>query len=194
MATGGEEHGARASALTRQVIARAARELFERDGYAATSVRAIAANAGIDPALVIRYFGSKERLFIEVMTIAGQPGRDIEGPLDALGARLASFVLNPGYVSVRRSYAALVRASDSSAVRKSLSEAAAELFVNRLADRLPGRDAALRAQLISAQLGGVMLSWSALSDEWSSDASRERAIELLGAAIQALVDDPADAT
>ncbi len=47
----------------KDAIARVAGRLFAERGFTATSVRAIAAGAGVDPALVIRHFGSKEALF-----------------------------------------------------------------------------------------------------------------------------------
>jgi AcrR family transcriptional regulator len=66
---------------TRAAILEAARELFATEGYERTTVRDIAARASIDPALVIRYFGSKEALFVRAADIelrmpdlAGAPG------------------------------------------------------------------------------------------------------------------------
>jgi AcrR family transcriptional regulator len=53
----------RKSDRTRAAILNAARAEFAERGYEAATVRAIAAAAGIDPAMVIRYFGSKEALF-----------------------------------------------------------------------------------------------------------------------------------
>lgn len=54
------------SLRTRKSIEDAARTLFARDGYDGTTVRDIAARAAIDPAMVIRYFGSKDALFARV--------------------------------------------------------------------------------------------------------------------------------
>lgn len=50
-------------ATTRTLIQEAARQRFAADGYAKATIRAIAADAGVDPALVMRYFGTKEALF-----------------------------------------------------------------------------------------------------------------------------------
>ena len=58
-----EETRIRRSDITRRTILAAARERFASDGYERTTIRAIAADAGIDPAMVMRYYGSKERLF-----------------------------------------------------------------------------------------------------------------------------------
>ena len=54
---------ARKSERTRAAILKAAQELFAELGYARTTVRDIAARAAIDPAMVMRYFGSKDALF-----------------------------------------------------------------------------------------------------------------------------------
>ena len=53
----------RNAAQTRDDILRAARARFGSDGYDRTTIRTVAADVGIDPALVIRYFGSKQDLF-----------------------------------------------------------------------------------------------------------------------------------
>ena len=54
------------SIRTRQAIQDAARELFASNGFERTTVREIGARAGIDPAMIIRYFGGKEALFAAV--------------------------------------------------------------------------------------------------------------------------------
>ena len=55
---------ARRSDRTRAAILAAARERFAADGYAKATIRAIAAQAGIDPSMVMRYYGSKEKLLV----------------------------------------------------------------------------------------------------------------------------------
>ena len=54
---------------TKATILRAARDRFAADGYERTTIRAVAADAAIDPSMVMRYFGSKERLFDAALTI-----------------------------------------------------------------------------------------------------------------------------
>jgi AcrR family transcriptional regulator len=53
----------RSSTETKAMIRKAARERFAADGYDRATIRAIAADAGIDPSMVMRYFGSKQKLF-----------------------------------------------------------------------------------------------------------------------------------
>ena len=60
---------ARKSERTRGAILKAAQELFAELGYARTTVRDIAARAAIDPAMVMRYFGSKDALFARATAI-----------------------------------------------------------------------------------------------------------------------------
>lgn len=54
------------SIRTREAIEEAARELFSINGFDRTTVRDIGARAGIDPSMIIRYFGSKDALFAHV--------------------------------------------------------------------------------------------------------------------------------
>jgi AcrR family transcriptional regulator len=82
----------RGSPDTRAAILEAARTLFAERGFAGTSVRAIAAAAGVDPALVHHYFGSKDDLFIAALQIPVDPrallaGVAAEGA-DGAGERL----------------------------------------------------------------------------------------------------------
>lgn len=64
------EPGPRRSAeATKAAILRSARDRFAAQGYERTTIRAVAADAGIDPSMVMRYFGSKEGLFDAALAI-----------------------------------------------------------------------------------------------------------------------------
>jgi len=78
-----DPHGRRADVL------RAARRLFAKNGYAQTSIRAIAAEADVNHALVVTYFGGKEALFMEAVGRFEIPQNLLEGSLDGMGARIA---------------------------------------------------------------------------------------------------------
>jgi AcrR family transcriptional regulator len=60
---------------TRAAILAAARSAFAARGYDAVSVRAVAREAGVDPALVHRFYGSKEELFVAAMELPLSPGQ-----------------------------------------------------------------------------------------------------------------------
>src|SRR5215831_2561701 len=82
---------------TREQIAVAARSLFAELGYERTSFRKIAASAGVDPALVVHFYGSKEELFRQVMALppalADALARLADGPSETVGRRLAEVVI-----------------------------------------------------------------------------------------------------
>jgi AcrR family transcriptional regulator len=73
----------------RAAVLAAARRLFAARGYAQTSVRAIAAEADVNPALVVTYFGGKEALFLEAVGRFNLSDAALAGGIDGLGARLA---------------------------------------------------------------------------------------------------------
>jgi len=71
---------------TQERILCAARELFSRSGYDRTTIRAVAAAAKVDPALVMHYFGSKEELFGEAIRVDMEDV--VVGPEEELADRL----------------------------------------------------------------------------------------------------------
>src|SRR5690606_66362 len=81
----------------RQAILSAAREVFAERGFDAASMRAIATAAGVDPALIHHYFGSKDQLFLAAMNSPIDP-KEVVGQLwadgwDGFGERLIRFFL-----------------------------------------------------------------------------------------------------
>jgi AcrR family transcriptional regulator len=67
----------------------AARRLFAKNGYAQTSIRAIAAEADINHALVVTYFGGKEALFMAAVGRFQIPQDALLGDIEGMGARIA---------------------------------------------------------------------------------------------------------
>ncbi|MGV9880846.1 TetR/AcrR family transcriptional regulator [Streptomyces sp. NPDC003006] len=149
---------------TRDRILQAARDEFSERGYEKTSVRGIAKAAGVDPALVHHYFGTKEQVFEAAITVSFAPALEApaaveEGPLDGVGERLTRFILgvweNP---ATRAPLLAIVR----SAVNNDTAAAVfrrliATQLLGRIAHRLDLPDAELRAELAAAQLVGIAM-------------------------------------
>ncbi|MFE6615621.1 TetR family transcriptional regulator [Amycolatopsis sp. NPDC057786] len=77
---------------TREEILEAARRRFAEQGYDGATVRAIAADAGVNAALLHHFFGTKQRLFAASMNLPVDPGelvpRILEGPEEEIGERL----------------------------------------------------------------------------------------------------------
>jgi AcrR family transcriptional regulator len=169
--------------LTAELIRQAAADLFGRNGFAATSVREIARSAGVDPALVIRHFGSKEALFLVTLPATGYFDEVFDGPLQTLGERFTTFVLDRADGATLKVYTTLLRASDSPAVRQRFRDLMDLAFVEKLTDRLPGPDPVLRARLVAAQVGGLLSSLS-LSDDQFREHDRDTVVRIYGRAIQ----------
>src|SRR3954465_9496340 len=83
---------------TKAAIELAARRRFAALGYPRTTMRAIAADAGVDPRLITHFFGSKQALFVAVVDLPFEPEVAFEALLASgekdVGARLAGFVLD----------------------------------------------------------------------------------------------------
>jgi len=84
----------RDAARTRTAILAAARELFAQHGFGATTMRAVAAAAGVSPHLITRYFGGKEGLLLAATTVQLNPGGVLAGPRAGLGRRLADSIVD----------------------------------------------------------------------------------------------------
>jgi AcrR family transcriptional regulator len=110
---------------TKEAILAAARDAFAEKGFDGASIRYIATSAGVDPALVHHYFGTKDQLFLAAMQIPIDPGQIIPhvaaGGIDGLGERLVRTFLGIWDSPVGSAGVALLR----SAVRNDL---AARLF------------------------------------------------------------------
>src|SRR6059058_6399003 len=82
---------------TRDKILAAARARFGEEGYDGATIRGIASAAGVDPALVPHYFGSKEGVFLAAIEFPADPAefipRLLAPGLDGLGERLVTFFL-----------------------------------------------------------------------------------------------------
>lgn len=177
----------RNAAATRQALLDAARVCFMAEGYDQTGVRDIAASAGADPALVNRYFGSKEALFAEAVATKFDLSALFTGDRAALGARLARYVLQkkqPG--DEYDPLVALLRSASSDVAGPLLREALVEKFARPLAARLDGEDAALRAELIGSILLGMLAYRTVIGALGNGD--QERVVAHVGPLLQSLID------
>jgi AcrR family transcriptional regulator len=106
-------------------------------GYEQVGVRDIAARAGVDPALVNRYFGSKEGLFAEAVASKFDLSHLLDGDRATLGERLARYVLQKKSTGTNYDpLVALLRSSSSDVCSGMLRNAILEGFVRPLAARL----------------------------------------------------------
>jgi AcrR family transcriptional regulator len=175
---------------TRDRILKSARELFARNGIDNTSIRSIAASAGVDAALVHHYFGTKQQLFVAAIQIPIDPmlvlGPMRETPIDELGLRLPSLLLplwdselGSGIIATMRS---LLAGSDVSLIRSFLQEVIAAEIGPRVDD--PPGSGALRIQFVASQLVGVVMARYILELEPFRSLPVEQIAETIGPNLQ----------
>jgi AcrR family transcriptional regulator len=147
----------RSGAKTKARILAAARECFGADGYERATIRAIARQAQIDPSMVIRYFGSKEKLFASAVDFDLQLPDLSTTPRDQVGFVLARHLLerweNDWELKI------LLRAGITNEIA---AERMREIFAGQVGPaiaQLPGDPslAPVRAALVSSQVLGVAL-------------------------------------
>lgn len=146
---------------TRDAILAAARRQFAELGYDRTTLRSVAAEAGVDPALVVHFFGSKQRLFIAGVELPVDPGTVIHevtaAPRSETGARLAAVLLAAlEHPDVRDRWVGMIRAAASEPeAARMLREVLETRVFAPLAEALGVEDAPLRATLAGSQLVGL---------------------------------------
>lgn len=151
---------------TREAILAAAREVFAERGYDGASIRAIATSAGVDPALVHHYFGTKEQLFTATVQPPIDPATLIPkiiagGPVDELGERLVNAFLGVWEHPVSGpAFAAVLRGAFANRVSaKLLREFFAVQILRRALQNLgtiiDPAEVPLRANLVASQLFGL---------------------------------------
>jgi AcrR family transcriptional regulator len=159
------ESGARA-----QIAAAASRQFGQR-GYAQTTIRSIAAEAAVDPSLVIHYFGTKQRLLSEVIDLGFDPktivASIIDGPTTERGRRLAVFVVdllkNPRYGAA---FTALLHSATSEPHAAVLwRERIQQSVFLPLAQELEMDHPELRAALAATQTFGLVVTYHVLKME-----------------------------
>ena len=171
---------------TQSAIRAAAQRMFAERGYSGTPLRDIASEAGVDPAMIIRYFSSKEELFLTTMTLDASQFAVLDGPLDTLGEHFIDFVVGSGD-EVRGIFLALLRASGSEGVDSHLGQAHEDYFVAPLRGRLEGPDAELRARLAAALVGGLLYSLWVVGDEHLLATDHRELVRRYGGLLQELI-------
>ncbi|MGV0718977.1 TetR family transcriptional regulator [Mycolicibacterium sp. XJ662] len=175
---------------TRERILSTARDLFARNGFDKTSIRAIATGAKVDPALVHHYFGTKTQLFgaaiqtpIDPMEVIG-PLRQV--PVEQIGHTLPSLVLplwdseaGKGFIATLRSTLA---GGDVSLFRSFLQEVIVAEVGSRV-DNPPG-SGRIRVQFVASQLVGVVMARYILELEPFKSLPVEQIVDTIAPTLQ----------
>ncbi|WP_033289014.1 TetR/AcrR family transcriptional regulator [Amycolatopsis jejuensis] len=179
----------RSGAESKQRILDAARALFREHGYGGTTVRAVAAEAEVDPAMVFYFFGTKQGLFAEAvdMSTAVPPAIDalFAGSLDTLGERLVRTLVSNLDASDRAPLVTLTRSAtthDESATL--LREFIEREITGRLATLIATPDAEWRAGLVNVQILGLAVARYIARVEPLASASVEELVSRFGPVVQ----------
>lgn len=171
---------------TKQAILDAAITLFGETAYDQVGLREIAARAGVDVALIGRYFGSKDELFKTAITPSAVPKTPFPDDRSQFGEWMARRILSPrpevARMLIVHHSAANPRAAEI--VRRNILQ----LLINPIAEWLGGDDALLRASLIVSFLSGLRLNRDIAKIEDLTEADEEDFVRLVAPALQALAD------
>lgn len=175
---------------TREAIVAAARTRFAAHGYARSRIRDIAADAGVDPALVHYFFGTKAGLFAAAMALPFRPaevlGPLLEEGLDGLGERLVRRLLGIWDApESREPLVALARSvtghDPAAATMRGFVESE---IAGRIARALPAPDARLRASLVGSQVIGLVLARYVIGLAPLAKADHDELVAAVGPTLQ----------
>lgn len=179
---------------TREAILAAAREAFAEHGYDGASIRAIATGAGVDPALVHHYFGTKEQLFLATVGPPVDPSelipKLVSGGVDGLGRRLVETFLavwehpvsGPAFEALlRRAFANRLSAR---LVREFFAVQVIRRAMQALGGAIDPAEVPLRATLAASQLFGLAVVRYVLRFEPLASAPRETVVAAVAPTLQ----------
>jgi AcrR family transcriptional regulator len=175
---------------TREEILAAARECFARRGYDGTSLRAVAAKAGVDPVLVRRFYGSKQGLLVAALTATFRPSEDVaevmSGDLETLGDQILAYTLGVWEQAPSRDM--LVGMIRSACTNEHAAMLLRDFFAGQILARIAGalsaEDADLRASAIGSQIVGLAFYRYVLKVEPIASAAPETLRAAFGPTLQ----------
>jgi AcrR family transcriptional regulator len=182
----------------RESILAAAREQFAARGYDSATIRGIAAVAGVDPALVHHYFGSKDQLFVAAVQLPVNPSELVPqllaGGVEGLGERLTRRFLeiwDPDETGGASGMVGMIRsAATHEASARLVREFFAREVLERIAEALDVPQPQLRAALVGSQLVGLAMFRFVVRVEPIASADPEALIACYAPLLQHLLTDP----
>jgi AcrR family transcriptional regulator len=173
------------AAATRQALLEAARALFDELGYERATTREIGERAGVDPALIARYFDGKEGLFLAAITEVSGDEQELDFEPRALTAALVERWDERGHSPITRALASPMLTED---VRSQVAALIGERLLAQLTESLRERGAAdpeLRAELLIAMALGIAMTRANGTLERLAAAPREQVLASLGPIVDA---------
>lgn len=181
----------RRSDTTKAAILNAAREHFAANGFQGATIRAIATSAGIDPAMVMRYFGDKKKLFEAASEIdLNLPDLTALEP-DNIGAVLVEHFLNrwEGDEALMVLLRSAVTNSEAATRIQEIFARQTVPTIKKLSKEEPTEKIMLRASLVASQILGLALCRYVLKLPPMVTADRDELIHRVGATVQSYIID-----
>jgi AcrR family transcriptional regulator len=180
---------------TRAAILAQARELFAAQGYAGTSVRAIATAAGVDAALVHHYFGTKDDLFLAALQAPLDPREVLlpvaDGGLEGAGERLVrTFLTVWDDEATRLPLLALVRRVFDPEGRQLVRDGFMQMVLGPIGVRLGVDQPERRMSLVASQLMGIVLVRYVVGVEPLASAAHDELAAAYGPTLQRYLEMP----
>jgi AcrR family transcriptional regulator len=178
----------RSSEQTKAVILAAARERFAHSGFERATIRAIAADANIDPSMVMRYFGNKDRLFAAAADFDLQIPDLSDVDPGQIGARLVTH-----FVDRWERDEALIVLLRSSATNDEAAQRMREIFAAQLLPvitKMNSVEPQRRAGLIATQVLGLALCRYVLRLPPVVEMSHDEIVGWLGPTVQRYLEEP----
>lgn len=177
---------------TRARLLECARIRFAREGYDGASVRDVAGDAGVDPALLFRYFGSKSKLFAEAMNPPEAPTELPAGPIEELPAKLLEQLVFSEWEEYAGEHPliALLRSAGHDDMRDRVREQVCGQYLDVLQELAQGNNPALRTELFAAWMLGIGVLRTAVGTPALREATSEDLAPHLAAVGEALFGRP----
>lgn len=181
---------------TREAIADAAQSRFADLGYDGATIRAIAEEAGVDPALVLHFFGSKQELFLSVMALPFEPEvvmpELLAGSRAQAGLRFARFAVDMlEDPESRNVLTGILRAAASEPHGADMvRDLIARRITGAITESLAVDDAPLRANLVASQVVGLIMARHVVRLEPLASLDPESLIEAIAPNLQRYLTGP----
>lgn len=175
---------------TKAAILRAARYLLARRAHADITLKAVAERAGVSAPLILKYFGNKDALFARVISFESDADGLLDAPLEDLGRHMVRHLLigqtERGADPVLRIVFAPLQGEQGDILRANFRTQVS----GRLAERLSGPDAGLRAELAVSTLLGLGVMYGIARGTSLRATAIEDIVDRYGPTVQAHITRP----
>lgn len=180
--------------ITRRSILAAARAVFGRNGYERATMRAIGAEAGVDPGLIHHYFGTKQGLFAAAHEIPFDPSQAIRaiasGPESELGERLTRFYLTVVGAPDSPALSMIRAAASNETASQMLSEFIEDLLLTHAASLTSAANPRLRFALAAGHLIGIVFARNVIGVRDLAEPDLEVLVAAIAPTIQHYLTSP----